>query len=45
MCKYLSTYLTIDGELKVESEFGKGSKMQNRGGNNGRCAYGTEYFK
>jgi len=27
MCKYLSTYLTIDGELKVESEFGKGSKF------------------
>ena len=27
MCKYLSNYLTKEGGLKVESEFGKGSKF------------------
>ena len=27
MCKMLSSYLTIEGGLKVESEVGKGSKF------------------
>ena len=27
MCKMISSYLTIEGGLKVESEVGKGSKF------------------